>query len=150
MKADWMTMPLAFVATFAFLFVVGTSGAGPDADSDADGVQDNLDNCVSVANPEQDDTESDGFGNACDADYTNDGVVGGPDFGRVLTAFGSSKGDANYDDAVDCTSDEIIGGPDYGCFLSGFGSAPTPGVTEGRGCGNFNPITPCPDPALPL
>jgi hypothetical protein len=36
-------------------------------DSDADGVRDDADNCPQVANPEQDDTDGDGIGDACDA-----------------------------------------------------------------------------------
>lgn len=41
---------------------------GPD--SDGDGTPDGMDNCPSVANPDQYDTDSDGLGNACDnCDY---------------------------------------------------------------------------------
>ena len=43
-------------------------------DFDRDGVGNNADNCVSVANPDQLNTDGDDSGNACDADDDNDGV----------------------------------------------------------------------------
>lgn len=146
MKAGWMTMPLAFVATFAFLFVVGTSGAGPDSDTDGDGVQDNIDNCSGKANAAQTDTDDDGYGNACDPDYTNDGVVGAPDFAVLLGTFGKAEGAVGYNAAVDCNDDGVVGAPDFACMLSVFGGGPGP---EGRGCGNIAG-NPCPDPAIPF
>jgi hypothetical protein len=43
-------------------------------DTDGDGVGDNGDNCTSVANTSQTNTDNDGLGNACDTDDDNDGV----------------------------------------------------------------------------
>jgi len=109
MKAGWMTMLFAFGATLAFLFVVGTSGAGPDVDTDGDGVQDNLDNCTAVPNPSQADVNSDGFGQQCDPDSTNDGVVGAPDFGDLVASFGLMEGDSGDNPEQDTTNDGVVG-----------------------------------------
>lgn len=44
------------------------------ADSDGDGIPDLTDNCVSVANPDQKDSDANGRGDACE-DYDRDGIV---------------------------------------------------------------------------
>ena len=43
-------------------------------DSDGDGVIDGLDNCRLSSNASQNDSNSDGYGNRCDADLDDDGV----------------------------------------------------------------------------
>src|SRR5262245_38549939 len=48
-------------------------------DFDGDGVADGADNCTTRANASQVDTNADGYGNECDADWNNDGIVGTPD-----------------------------------------------------------------------
>jgi hypothetical protein len=45
------------------------------SDLDGDGVDNASDNCITLPNPEQRDTNADGFGNACDADIDGDGLV---------------------------------------------------------------------------
>lgn len=44
-------------------------------DSDGDGIRNRFDNCVSVANPAQTDTDDDGLGDACDPDGDDDGIL---------------------------------------------------------------------------
>ena len=44
-------------------------------DTDSDGVENNIDNCVSIANPDQTDTDNDGHGDTCDDDDDGDGIL---------------------------------------------------------------------------
>ena len=48
-------------------------------DVDTDGVPDDADNCVTVSNPDQSNTDGDAFGNACDEDDDNDSVLDAAD-----------------------------------------------------------------------
>ncbi len=50
-----------------------------DTDADDDGIQDESDNCVNVANLNQADADGDGQGDACDGDRDGDGVANGSD-----------------------------------------------------------------------
>lgn len=45
------------------------------ADGDFDGIADYRDNCPSIYNPDQQDTDGDGEGDVCDGDDDNDGVL---------------------------------------------------------------------------
>ena len=53
--------------------------AGPDSDNDEDGILDTDDNCVAAFNPDQQDTDLDGEGDACDNDDDNDGFIDNDD-----------------------------------------------------------------------
>ncbi|RPI65452.1 MAG: hypothetical protein EHM43_12760, partial [Ignavibacteriae bacterium] len=61
------------------LVISGTSPCVTDTDADDDGVDDAVDNCPSVANADQTNTDGDSYGNACDADDDNDGVADASD-----------------------------------------------------------------------
>jgi uncharacterized protein (TIGR03790 family) len=66
---SWMNVfvgdPLMTTGGFAF----------PVNDTDGDGVANASDNCQQVPNANQRDTDADGYGNICDADLDNDGIV---------------------------------------------------------------------------
>lgn len=62
-------------------------------DQDGDGVRDDRDNCLHLANIDQRDTDRDGIGNLCDADVDGDGLVT-TSFGRIYPI--SERGDVEW------------------------------------------------------
>ncbi|MEO0572446.1 MAG: Ig-like domain-containing protein [Bacteroidota bacterium] len=59
-----------------------TNGTDPylaAIDTDNDGVGDEVDNCPSIYNPEQQDFDNDGIGDTCDSDIDNDGILNDDD-----------------------------------------------------------------------
>jgi len=73
--------------------------AGVDNDSDGDGVDDDMDNCPSDANPGQENFDGDGKGDVCDADDDNDGM---PDDYELDKSFDPmNAADADEDDDSD-------------------------------------------------
>ncbi|MGQ9851458.1 MAG: thrombospondin type 3 repeat-containing protein [Aggregatilineaceae bacterium] len=76
-------------------------------DSDGDGVPDDVDNCPAVYNPEQTDSDSDGFGDACDGDDDEDGVLDAEDNCPLVANPGQEDADGDgVGDACEPDSDE--------------------------------------------
>ena len=96
------------------------SGFFSPPDTDADLVRDFLDNCMQLANPDQLDTDGDHYGNRCDADLNNSGLVNTVDFGIFKQAFGSSNADADFN------GDGHVNTVDFGIFKQLFGKPPGP------------------------
>lgn len=70
----------------------------PDpTDTDRDTIVDVCDNCTLVANPSQCDTNGDGYGNICDPDLDNNGIVQSRDSRLFKEVFGTSDPDADFD-----------------------------------------------------
>ena len=73
-----------------------TEIVGPP-DSDGDGIPDSEDNCIEVPNESQCDSDGDGFGNDCDADFDNNGFVNFVDVALFrVRGFGSPSEPPNY------------------------------------------------------
>jgi hypothetical protein len=96
MKLGGFSVTLGAVAALALL-VVGASGtfAGPTPDSDADGVKNLIDDCMSIPNAVNDqgvqnDFDRDGFGQPCDGDLNQSGATNTTDF----IMFGASYGES--------------------------------------------------------
>ena len=119
-------------ATLALLLWGTPAMAGPPpVDTDGDGVIDIEDNCSDAATTlgVQDDTDGDSCGNACDADYDNDGLVTFSDYFEFAIAFGTNDEEKCHTGTVPgCT----VGFGDYFYFATVFGGVPGPsGTTVG-------------------
>jgi hypothetical protein len=64
-------------------------------DMDGDGVMDGYDNCTLVKNANQRDTNGDGYGNICDPDLNNDGLVNFADLAIMKSHFFNNNPDAD-------------------------------------------------------
>jgi hypothetical protein len=105
-------------------------------DTDTDGVADVADNCLLAENPAQDDSDADGCGNLCDADYNQDRVVGFPDFGEFARSFGTNNEEfCHVDPVAGCT----VGFDDFAFFGSHFSAAPGPSGIAPPGSALFCP-----------
>lgn len=102
-------------------------------DADVDGVEDHVDNCIGLANPDQADFDGDRVGDACDGDPDGDGVVGAADNcpqvadATLLDTDRDGLGDAcDADDDSDGTADSGDGCPTVAAStVSGCPSAAT-------------------------
>ena len=85
-------------------------------------MSDDLDNCREYVNPNQRDSDNDGYGNWCDPDYDNNGIVNFGDFIRFVRAWGSDDFD------IDLNDDGIINFGDFVIFVHYFFGPPGPGA----------------------
>lgn len=77
------------------------------ADRDGDGVGDVCDVCPGVANTDQMDTDGDGTGDVCDDDADNDGLVGSQDNCPLMP--NKDQADADHDGVGDACDPDIDG-----------------------------------------
>jgi hypothetical protein len=91
----------------------------PDADGDS--VLDGHDNCLLKSNAVQRDTNADGYGNLCDPDFNNNGVVDPGDFSLLKSLFGQP----GFPDQ-DLNGNGIVDPFDFSTLKSMFGQPPGP------------------------
>ena len=104
-----------------------------ETDDDGDGFPDSADNCTSISNTSgkgpllQHDVDVDGFGNICDGDYDQNGLVNGADFVIFRAGFNASASGITDHDGNGFTN-----GADYMLFRDQFlrGTPGPSGIVE--------------------
>lgn len=100
-------------------------GAGTGGDSDLDGITDALDNCQLAHNPEQVDSDADGYGNACDGDLNGDGATTSQDNVLFRARLGQPS-DAPVYSPADLNANGSVNAQDFVLFRRLLGSPPGP------------------------
>jgi len=90
-------------------------------DDDSDTVLDGLDNCLFKYNNSQRDTDNDGYGNVCDADFNNNRIVDPLDFSLLKSVLGSPVAPDQ-----DLNGNGIVDPLDFSVLKSLLGQSPGP------------------------
>ena len=137
-----MKLKLIMLASIFALGLAIIANAGSVVDGDSDLVPDAFDNCSTVPNGPNDasnqaDTNQDGFGNACDPDYDNNGATTTTDFNTFFASFtGTFNPDADHDSNGATTT------VDFTTFFDYFSNGNAPAGPSGRSCAGTIPCLP--------
>ena len=96
------------------------------ADADHDGVPDSQDNCLGLYNPTQLDADGDGYGNACDADLNNSGLVTAADFDLLRSVLNQPASSSPLAAAADLNGSGTVTAADFAILRARLNTAPGP------------------------
>lgn len=99
--------------------------AGPP-DFDGDGFPNVVDNCVLLSNPLQCDSDGDGFGNQCDGDLNNSGLVSVADYALLRSVLGQPASASATAAAADMNCSGTVTTADYAMLRASLGLPPGP------------------------
>ncbi|RYY73564.1 MAG: DUF11 domain-containing protein [Gammaproteobacteria bacterium] len=108
---------------------INNTGIG---DTDKDGVYDDKDNCIKVSNQNQCDSDHDGYGNVCDADFNNNGVVNEKDISLITKNLFKKSNPPQYSPYDMNCSGGRVDFEDYLMALSRYGTQPGPSGLVGK------------------
>lgn len=94
-------------------------------DTDGDGVRDDTDNCTLLPNPNQADSDADGFGNRCDGDLNGNGFTNSQDYVLFRAQLGQPSPAPVYNPA-DFNTNGFVNAQDYVLFQQLLGAPPGP------------------------
>lgn len=114
------------ITIFLIVAWLPLSGNAAVSDSDGDGVPDTQDNCIEIKNTNQRDNNADGYGNVCDADLDNNGLVSFADLNLFRSAFDTDNADADFDGSG------LVSFNDLNIFRTLFDKPPGPAGTGGN------------------
>lgn len=97
----------------------------PAVDTDADGIVDALDNCRTVSNATQVDSNGDGYGNRCDGDLNNNGSTNAQDTALFRQQLGQPSAAPTYN-AADLNTNGSVNAQDTALFRTRLGAPPGP------------------------
>ncbi len=98
----------------------------PPIDTDGDTVADSIDNCTLVTNANQRDANGDGYGNGCDADLNNSGLVTSADFAILRSVLGLGAASSPTAAAADFNDSGTVTTADMAILRARLNSAPGP------------------------
>jgi len=95
----------------------------PNVDTDSDGIVDAVDNCKTLSNATQVDSDADGVGNRCDGDMNQNNVVNSQDYVLFRQQIGQPSVAPTYNKA-DINANGVVNSQDYVLFRGLIGTQP--------------------------
>ena len=123
--ADWAIVP-GFGTTERAVWHTYIARISFAPDTDGDGFADTADNCTLVSNPSQLDADGDGYGNICDADLNNTGLVTTADFAILRSVLNQSAGSSTNAAIADLNGSGTVTTADFAILRARLNTAPGP------------------------